>query len=58
MLSALENAAIRPQTPAYQNVSIAISHTLSPPSGIEPRSDIEKIGGLIDDALQSKGLIP
>ena len=58
VLSALENASVRPQTPAYQNVSIAISHTLSPPSGIQPRSDVENIGGQIEDALQSKGLIP
>ncbi|WP_328404621.1 ABC transporter substrate-binding protein [Streptomyces sp. NBC_00390] len=58
VLAALESASIRPKTPAYQNVSIAISHTLSPPSGIEPRSDVERIGSQIQDALESKGLIP
>jgi multiple sugar transport system substrate-binding protein len=58
VLSALENASLRPQTPAYQNVSISISHTLSPPSAINPESDVNKIGDLIGDALQSKGLIP
>lgn len=58
VLNALENASTRPQTPAYQNVSIAISHTLSPPSAIQPRSDIETIGSQIEDALESKGLIP
>ncbi|MGI5404648.1 ABC transporter substrate-binding protein [Streptomyces sp. CA-135486] len=58
VLSALENASTRPQTPAYQNVSIAISHTLSPPVGIKPRSAIDTIGSQIEDALQSKGLIP
>lgn len=58
VLSALENASTRPQTPAYQNVSIAISHTLSPPSAIKPRSAIATIGSQIEDALQSKGLIP
>ncbi|MET7619726.1 ABC transporter substrate-binding protein [Streptomyces sp. NPDC005408] len=58
VLSALENASTRPQTPAYQNVSIAISHTLSPPSGISPRSDVDEIGSQIKDALESKGLIP
>ncbi|MFI1395821.1 ABC transporter substrate-binding protein [Streptomyces sp. NPDC020681] len=58
VLSALENASVRPQTPAYQNVSIAISHTLSPPSAIQPRSDIESISSQIEDALESKGLIP
>lgn len=58
VLSALENASTRPQTPAYQNVSIAISHTLSPPSAINPRSDVDEIGSQIEDALESKGLIP
>ncbi|WP_328444009.1 ABC transporter substrate-binding protein [Streptomyces sp. NBC_00386] len=58
VLAALENASIRPKTPAYQNVSIAISHTLSPPNGIEPRPDVQKISGQIKDALNSKGLIP
>ncbi|MET8860026.1 ABC transporter substrate-binding protein, partial [Streptomyces sp. NPDC004579] len=58
VLAALENASIRPKTPAYQNVSIAISHTLSPPNGIQPRPDVQKISGQIKDALNSKGLIP
>ncbi|MGW1533037.1 ABC transporter substrate-binding protein [Streptomyces aureus] len=58
VLAALESASIRPKTPAYQNVSIAISHTLSPPNGIDPRPDVQKISGQIEDALASKGLIP
>ncbi|WP_238440079.1 ABC transporter substrate-binding protein, partial [Frankia sp. AgB1.8] len=29
---ALQNASVRPQTPAYQSVSLQIAHTLSPPS--------------------------
>ncbi|MFE9255250.1 ABC transporter substrate-binding protein [Streptomyces sp. NPDC006879] len=58
VLSALENASIRPKTPAYQNVSIAISDTLSPPNGIEPSRDVRTIGDHIEDALNSKGLIP
>ncbi|GGO82225.1 ABC transporter substrate-binding protein [Wenjunlia tyrosinilytica] len=58
VLSALQLGSVRPQTPAYQNVSIAISHTLSPPSGIQPRSAVDRLRGQINDALQSKGLIP
>jgi multiple sugar transport system substrate-binding protein len=49
---------VRPLTPAYQNVSIAVSHTLSPPSAIKPESSVNTISGEIDDALQSKGVIP
>jgi multiple sugar transport system substrate-binding protein len=58
ILSALEHASVRPQTPAYQNISIAVSHTLSPPAGIEPVSAVADMKGQINDALQSKGLIP
>ncbi|MFI8230866.1 ABC transporter substrate-binding protein [Streptomyces sp. NPDC085900] len=58
VLASLESASVRPLTPAYQNVSIAVSHTLSPPSAIKPVSSVNTISGEIDDALQSKGVIP
>ena len=34
----LDNAGIRPQTPAYADVTIAIQKALSPPSSIDPTS--------------------
>ncbi|MFD0277902.1 ABC transporter substrate-binding protein [Kitasatospora sp. NPDC127111] len=58
VLAALDSASVRPQTPAYQNVSIAISHTLSPPADIRPESTVADLRGQIEDALGSKGLIP
>ncbi|MDT0401047.1 ABC transporter substrate-binding protein [Streptomyces edwardsiae] len=58
VLAALESASVRPLTPAYQNVSIAVSHTLSPPSGIDPRSAVGTIREQIDQALRSEGVIP
>ncbi|WP_431952533.1 ABC transporter substrate-binding protein [Actinacidiphila sp. bgisy167] len=58
VLAELENAALRPQTPAYQNLSIAISHTLSPPDEIRPVASVRDLWGQIEDALQSKGLVP
>jgi multiple sugar transport system substrate-binding protein len=58
VLAALESASVRPLTPAYQNVSIAVSHTLSPPSEIEPESAVDTIGEQIDQALRSEGVIP
>ncbi|MFR9798194.1 ABC transporter substrate-binding protein [Streptomyces sp. MS06] len=58
VLDALQMASVRPQTPAYQNVSIVISHALSPPSAIKPESTVATMKGQIDDALQSKGVIP
>ncbi|WP_240436530.1 ABC transporter substrate-binding protein [Streptomyces sporangiiformans] len=58
VLAALESASVRPLTPAYQNISIAISHTLSPPSGIKPESAVDTIREQIDEALRSEGVIP
>ncbi|MBA8941842.1 ABC transporter substrate-binding protein [Streptomyces calvus] len=58
VLAALESASVRPLTPAYQNVSIAVSHTLSPPSGIKPESAVDTIREHIDEALRSEGVIP
>jgi multiple sugar transport system substrate-binding protein len=58
VLAALDNASVRPQTPAYQNVSIAITHALSPPADIRPESTVADLRGQIEDALGSKGLIP
>lgn len=54
---ALENASVRPQTPAYQNVSIVISHALSPPGDIRPGM-VPELRADIRDALDSRGLIP
>ncbi|MEU5637276.1 ABC transporter substrate-binding protein [Streptomyces rishiriensis] len=58
VLAALQSASVRPITPAYQNVSIAVSHTLSPPASIDPKSSVATIRDQIDQALQSKGVIP
>lgn len=58
VLAALESASVRPLTPAYQNVSIAVSHTLSPPSEIKPEGAVDTIREQIDQALRSEGVIP
>jgi multiple sugar transport system substrate-binding protein len=55
---ALKTASVRPKTPAYQSVSIVISHALSPPGAQNPNSVVNSLKGQISDALQSKGLIP
>jgi multiple sugar transport system substrate-binding protein len=54
----LKTASVRPKTPAYQSVSIVISHALSPPGGQNPQSVVNSMDGQIKDALASKGLIP
>jgi multiple sugar transport system substrate-binding protein len=58
ILTQLTSAAVRPQTPEYQAVSIYVSHLLSPPAGIQPASNLKKLTSEISDALQQKGLIP
>src|SRR5262249_60489417 len=58
ILHALQHASVRPKTPAYQNISIVISHSVSPPAAIQPASTEQNIASHINDALQSKGLVP
>jgi multiple sugar transport system substrate-binding protein len=58
ILQALQAASVRPKTPAYQILSIDISHAVSPPGGISPSGTAQSMTGLINNALQSKGLIP
>jgi trehalose/maltose transport system substrate-binding protein len=58
ILTALEHGSVRPKTPLYQVVSIDISHLTSPPSGISPKSTEQSMVGDINNALQSRGLVP
>ena len=58
ILSALENASVRPQTPLYQVVSIDLSHLISPAKGISPAGTEQSMVSQINNALQSKGLVP
>jgi multiple sugar transport system substrate-binding protein len=58
ILQALQNASVRPKAPVYQVVSIDISHLISPPRGIDPNGTVASMTGQINNALQSKGLVP
>ena len=58
ILSALQNASVRPKTPAYQSVSIVISHHVSPPASIDPPSTEQAMAAEINKALESKLVIP
>jgi multiple sugar transport system substrate-binding protein len=58
ILAELQNASVRPQTPLYQVVSIDLSHLISPPKGISPAGTEQSMAGQINNALQSKGLVP
>lgn len=54
----LEDAANRPVTPAYQNISTVMSTILSPPNEIDPQRTAERLRQEIQDALDSKGVLP
>ncbi|MFE9743380.1 ABC transporter substrate-binding protein [Saccharothrix saharensis] len=58
ILETLKNASVRPRTPAYQNVSTVISTILSPPANIDPQRTAERLRAELQDALDSKGVLP
>jgi multiple sugar transport system substrate-binding protein len=55
--SQLENYGIRPQTPEYQDVTLAIQDTLQPASNIDPNGIVGKLRGEIDTALKGDSLL-
>jgi multiple sugar transport system substrate-binding protein len=57
ILDSLQRGGVRPQTPAYQSVSVAISTTLDPPSAAGP-GKLAQLRSQLQDAIESKGLIP
>ncbi len=46
------------ETPAYQNVSTVISTILSPPANIDPQATADRLRQELQDALDSKGVLP
>ena len=58
ILQQVNNGAVRPKTPLYQVVSVAISHLVSPPDSINPVSTEQSLRTQIDNALSGKGLTP
>jgi trehalose/maltose transport system substrate-binding protein len=56
--AALTNAAVRPLTPAYQNLSTVISKVLSPPAEIDVEATASELRERLTDALNSRGIIP
>ena len=53
----LKLAAPRPQTPYYNEVSVGLQRTWSPPSGVDPNSTPEKSAKLITGVLRKKDLL-
>lgn len=53
----LQSPGIRPQTPAYSDVSLAFQKALSPPSSIDPSTDESTLQNQIKNALFSGALL-
>jgi len=58
LLEELKNAAPRPRTPAYQNLSTVVAAELSPPASIQPPAVQKSLKTSIQDAIDSKGVLP
>jgi multiple sugar transport system substrate-binding protein len=53
----LENYGIRPQTPDYQDVTLAIQDTLQPAADIDPNGIVSKLRNEIKTALKGESLL-
>lgn len=53
----LADGVQRPQTPFYNDVSLAIARTLHPMRDIDPDADVQELQERVDDALNSRGLL-
>ncbi|MCU1369904.1 MAG: ABC-type sugar transport system, periplasmic component [Ilumatobacteraceae bacterium] len=53
----LADAIVRPQTPYYNDVALAIARTLHPTKGIDPERDVERLREAIGRALKGEGLL-
>jgi multiple sugar transport system substrate-binding protein len=55
--SQLEDYGIRPQTPAYADITLAIQDALSPTSSINPKTIVSTLRSQIKNALSSEALL-
>ncbi len=53
----LDSGGVRPQTPAYADVSLAIDTVLSPPGHLSPKDAVSQLSSAVKDALDSKALL-
>lgn len=54
----LQDAAVRPLTVVYQNLSTITSKVLSPPQDIDPDATAGELRDQLQKALESKGVLP
>ena len=56
--TSLDNASVRPESPAYQSISIVLSDALNPPNEIDPDAMVDDLAQRVEDAVNSQGLVP
>ncbi len=56
--TSLDNASVRPQTPAYTSISIVLSDLLNPPAQIDPQTVVPLLAEQVEGAVNSEGLVP
>jgi multiple sugar transport system substrate-binding protein len=54
MRESIDNAAPRPVTPAYSDISLAIQKTFHPPDGVDPDGIVDRLRDRIDKAVEGK----
>jgi multiple sugar transport system substrate-binding protein len=53
----IDSAGVRPVTPLYADVSLAVYTTLAPANALDPPTALKKLTQRVQDALDSKGLL-
>ncbi len=56
--ASLDNAAVRPVSPAYQSISTLITASLNPVDRIDPATEVDELAEQVRKAVNSEGLIP
>lgn len=57
LLETIRNGTTRPVSPAYNDISLAVQRTIHPPASINPKADVRRLRGRVDDAINSRGLL-
>jgi multiple sugar transport system substrate-binding protein len=57
LLQTFRDGSSRPVSPAYNDISLAVQGTIHPPRNIDPKSDVKALRDLVDDAVNSRGLL-
>lgn len=57
LVATFKEATLRPQTPLYNDVSLAVSGTLHPLEDIDPEADVDKLRDAVTRALNGEGLL-